>query len=310
MTPPPDAAAPAGSPSAGSPHTGSPPAGSRPAGSPTAATPAPRAALAWAALVHALCTLALGFPALAGKFLVNPYSDQYIAGYSFREFARSHWHRVGEIQREHLNDLDAAIAAYRGVLDELPSDTGAMSALESIYEARSAWEDLREILERRLDAAETPAQRIAARVRLARLMEKSFGKRAEAMAQLQEILDEEPKNGEALDEMERLFAEWVTKPVALSSAHFIRSHFGVLMIDGVEVEIMGDIQNPDADGAWSEPSDFIHHSRLVETDGMRIPVLSLEYEEQAYRKMGRIEKADMLKQWLLDHPQSTPTTDR
>lgn len=68
-----------------------------PVGPSSAAPPAPRFALGWAALVHAVCTLALGFPALAGKFLVNPYSDQYIAGYSFREFARSHWHRAGEI---------------------------------------------------------------------------------------------------------------------------------------------------------------------------------------------------------------------
>jgi tetratricopeptide (TPR) repeat protein len=114
-------------------------------------------------------------------------------------------HRVGQILRDKLGKLDAAITAYRGVLDELPSDTDAMSALEAIYEGRSAWEDLREILERRLDAAETPAQRNAARVRLARLMEKSFGKRAEAMAQLQEILGEDPTNGEALDELERLY---------------------------------------------------------------------------------------------------------
>ena len=68
-----------------------------PQGSPTAASPGPRFALAWAALVHGVCTLVLGFPALAGKFLVNPYSDQYIAGYAFREFARSHWKQYGEI---------------------------------------------------------------------------------------------------------------------------------------------------------------------------------------------------------------------
>jgi hypothetical protein len=53
------------------------------------ATPAPRFALAWAALVYALAVLTLGYPALAGKFLVNPHSDQYIAGYAFREFAAS-----------------------------------------------------------------------------------------------------------------------------------------------------------------------------------------------------------------------------
>jgi membrane protein YfhO len=54
-----------------------------------AALPAPRFALGWASLVYALCTLSLGYPALAGKFLVSPHSDQYIAGYAFREFAAS-----------------------------------------------------------------------------------------------------------------------------------------------------------------------------------------------------------------------------
>src|SRR5689334_6796907 len=47
----------------------------------------PRFAGAWAALVFALCTLVLGFPALGGGFLVNPASDQFKAGYAFREFA-------------------------------------------------------------------------------------------------------------------------------------------------------------------------------------------------------------------------------
>ena len=52
-----------------------------------AALPAPRFASGWAALVCAIGTLALGYPALAGKFLVNPHSDQYIAGFAFRDFA-------------------------------------------------------------------------------------------------------------------------------------------------------------------------------------------------------------------------------
>jgi hypothetical protein len=40
-----------------------------------------------AVLVYAVATLSLGWPALLGRFLVNPHSDQYIAGYAFREFA-------------------------------------------------------------------------------------------------------------------------------------------------------------------------------------------------------------------------------
>jgi hypothetical protein len=49
----------------------------------------PRFAGAWAALIFGLCTLALGFPALGNGFLVNPRSDQFYAGYPFREFGAS-----------------------------------------------------------------------------------------------------------------------------------------------------------------------------------------------------------------------------
>jgi hypothetical protein len=48
---------------------------------------APRFASAWAALVYAVSTMLLGYPALAGQFLINARSDQYLAGYAFREFA-------------------------------------------------------------------------------------------------------------------------------------------------------------------------------------------------------------------------------
>lgn len=43
--------------------------------------------LAWAALFCVVAALLLAYPAIGGGFLVNPNSDQYIAGYSFREFA-------------------------------------------------------------------------------------------------------------------------------------------------------------------------------------------------------------------------------
>ncbi|HUR00435.1 MAG TPA: hypothetical protein VM166_13350 [Gemmatimonadaceae bacterium] len=56
---------------------------------PAAALEAPRFAFGWAALIYLVGTLSLAFPALTGAFLVNPHSDQYIAGYAFREFAAS-----------------------------------------------------------------------------------------------------------------------------------------------------------------------------------------------------------------------------
>lgn len=53
----------------------------------TPPTGAPRHPFAVAAAVSAIATLLLAWPALGGAFLVNSNSDQYIAGYSFREFA-------------------------------------------------------------------------------------------------------------------------------------------------------------------------------------------------------------------------------
>ena len=47
---------------------------------------APRHAWLAALLTCVVGTMLLAYPALSGQFLVNIYSDQYIAGYSFREF--------------------------------------------------------------------------------------------------------------------------------------------------------------------------------------------------------------------------------
>ena len=98
--------------------------------------------------------------------------------------------------------------------------------------------------------------------------------------------------------MERLFSECVVRKVALSASESIRSHFGALEIDGIQVEIMGDIQKCLPDGSWEEPVDLERHRRFVEVAGMRVPVLSLEYEAQAYLTLGRVEKAEMLRKWL------------
>ncbi len=55
----------------------------------------PRRALLWALLAYAIAALTLGFPALTGQFLVNPVSDQYIAGYAFRDFAAQSLRETG-----------------------------------------------------------------------------------------------------------------------------------------------------------------------------------------------------------------------
>ena len=99
-------------------------------------------------------------------------------------------------------------------------------------------------------------------------------------------------------EIERLFANRVTEPVKIREEKKMRSHFGILDIDGVRVEIMGDICKKTETGDWGEPVELDHFKQFVEFSGMRIPVLSLSYEYKAYLTLGRMEKAMMLKEWL------------
>ena len=55
----------------------------------------PKLAGLWATGVYLVASLSLAYPALAGQFLVNPRSDQYIAGYAFREFAAASLRQTG-----------------------------------------------------------------------------------------------------------------------------------------------------------------------------------------------------------------------
>ncbi|HLG65897.1 MAG TPA: hypothetical protein VKY19_28530 [Ktedonosporobacter sp.] len=98
--------------------------------------------------------------------------------------------------------------------------------------------------------------------------------------------------------IERSFAQYVTRNVTFVTSEQIRSHLGALMIDAITVEIMGDIQKRLADGTWEEPLDLMQHRQFIAFEHMSIPVLSLEYEYQAYMKLGRIEKARMLQRMV------------
>jgi 8-oxo-dGTP pyrophosphatase MutT (NUDIX family) len=99
-------------------------------------------------------------------------------------------------------------------------------------------------------------------------------------------------------EIERCFAEYVQRPVSFSATERIQSHFGHLQINGVTVEIMGGLQKRMPDGQWEQPVDPGRYRRFIQVDGMMIPVLSLEYEQQAYLAMGRVEKARLLEAWI------------
>ena len=99
--------------------------------------------------------------------------------------------------------------------------------------------------------------------------------------------------------IERAFSRNVVCGVRFSVSEKIASHWGELKIEDVKVEIMGALQKKSPDGTWESPVEVNQHREFVSFEDMRLPVLSLKYEEQAYRKLGRTEKADRIKDWLI-----------
>lgn len=96
--------------------------------------------------------------------------------------------------------------------------------------------------------------------------------------------------------IEELFSEYVVERVKFKESELIRSHFGKLVIDGIDVEIMGDIQKK-VDGNWEPPVNLPQYILFVDFQGLKLPVLSLEYEAEAYRKLHRYDRARVLSEF-------------
>lgn len=107
-----------------------------------------------------------------------------------------------------------------------------------------------------------------------------------------------------------LFADVLVRPVVFSGTKRIQSHFGALVLGEITVELMGAVQKRLPDGHWEQPVDVRAHRRFVQLAELTLPVLDLAYEERAYRLLGRVEKADLLRRHLAAHRRPGATTDR
>lgn len=98
-------------------------------------------------------------------------------------------------------------------------------------------------------------------------------------------------------EIEKLFINNIRKRVKFCSTEKIRSHFGVVVIEGLKVEIMGDTEKY-FDGKWEEPIELTKYRQFVKVNNIELPVLDLKYEYEAYLKMGRLERCRIMEEWL------------
>jgi tetratricopeptide (TPR) repeat protein len=114
--------------------------------------------------------------------------------------------RVASLEEIQLADHDAAVATWRDVLADHPTDADALGALERLYQGASAWRELIDVLRRKLDHADdgTAKQLLA---RIAEIHEVMLEEADEAIAAHLEILDRDGGDRRALDELARLYRE-------------------------------------------------------------------------------------------------------
>ena len=98
--------------------------------------------------------------------------------------------------------------------------------------------------------------------------------------------------------IEAVLAEFVERPVSYSSTGRIRSHYGGLRLNDIQVEVIGDVEHQLADGGWSTPPDIEAARHWISRGDLKVPVMSLAHEALAYERMGRPARAAEIRHFL------------
>ncbi|MDY6764647.1 MAG: hypothetical protein SV377_03020 [Halobacteria archaeon] len=99
-------------------------------------------------------------------------------------------------------------------------------------------------------------------------------------------------------DLTNVLSGYVTEDMRYVVSENMKSYLAELEINGIEVEVMGDVQKRLEGGEWEPVIDVNEHKKVVDVEGMEVPVLSLEYEYKAYKRLGRDGRAEMIKEVL------------
>lgn len=112
--------------------------------------------------------------------------------------------KLARVYAEELNQTDAAVAVYKRLLEREPTDADASQALEAILRREDRRDDLRWLLELRIEAAPTEADKRRLLSEFADLEEHGFGAPDRAIALYRRVLDIDASDEGALKTLPRL----------------------------------------------------------------------------------------------------------
>lgn len=90
--------------------------------------------------------------------------------------------------------------------------------------------------------------------------------------------------------------EWKKKREGIKEPIKIKSYYGELEINGIKVEVAGELQKF-INEKWTKPQ-IPKERKLIKVNGFGVPIIPLERELEAYRELGRKEKAKKIKKFL------------
>jgi len=111
--------------------------------------------------------------------------------------------KIGFIEEERVNDLDAAARTYEAILDLDGHNKRALKALEKVQEERGDASGLAKALERELELARETDSRVGLLLRLGALYEESLGRRDDALTGYKEALSLAPRRAQVHSALER-----------------------------------------------------------------------------------------------------------
>jgi len=112
--------------------------------------------------------------------------------------------KIAQIYEEDLDDQEAAIEAYRGVLTFEPHHMLALKSIERLLTESDRPRELLELLDQRIEASKDIAERVALHFQQADIWENRLQNLEQADACIQDILEIDSGNAEALRVLERL----------------------------------------------------------------------------------------------------------
>ena len=97
-------------------------------------------------------------------------------------------YEIAKLYETEVKDLDRAIDTYNGVLEDEPTDSRALAALDVLYGQLERWEPYVDTLRRRIELDTTEQELIDLKFRLGQTLEQHIGDAASALDNYREIL--------------------------------------------------------------------------------------------------------------------------